>query len=68
MHKGIVEIDEHGSTASDITGGSITARMASFANRKKESVLNFRVEHPFIFLIKDTTINVLLIIGAVLNV
>jgi serpin B len=61
VHKAFVEIDEKGTEASAATAVVISSRGLS------EKPIDFRVDHPFIFLIRDNQSGTILFLGRVIN-
>ena len=63
VHKAFVDVSEQGTEAAAATG--ITMRAT--AMRMPEQAVVFRADHPFIFLIRDTSTGVILFIGHLMN-
>lgn len=61
MHKAFVDVNELGTEAGGSTGLVVRARAVP------ERKFFLRVYHPFIFLIRDTIYNSILLIGRVVN-
>lgn len=59
FHKAVVEIDETGTEAAAATGMVISPLSASYNVNSVEFIAN----HPFIFIIKDNKMNVILFLG-----
>ncbi|XP_064482066.1 intracellular coagulation inhibitor 1-like [Ornithodoros turicata] len=55
MHKAVVEVNEEGSEASGATMVSVT----------RSAVMTFKVNHPFLFFIRDVGTNMILFMGVV---
>ena len=62
IHKTFVEVDENGTTAAAAT--SVEAELMSMPIREKEPVL-FRVDHPFVFAIRERSTGAILFIGEI---
>jgi serpin B len=65
VHSGYVQIDENGSEAS-AGGGGFTDSSGAVPDRPEELV-QFRADHPFIFVIDDVRTGTVLFIGRVVN-
>jgi serpin B len=63
VHKAFVDVSEQGTEAAAATG--ITMRAA--AMRMPDPAVIFRADHPFLFLIRDTSTGVVLFIGRLMN-
>src|ERR1039458_8984552 len=63
VHKAFIDVSEQGTEAAAATG--ITMRAT--AMRMPEQAVVFRADHPFIFLIRDTSTGVILFIGHLMN-
>ena len=63
VHKAFVDVSEQGTEAAAATG--ITMRATAI--RMPEQAVVFRADHPFIFLIRDTSTGVILFIGHLMN-
>ena len=61
IHKAFVEVDELGTRAAAVTAGS------GFMGGSPPRPLVFRVDHPFVFLIRDNRTGGILFIGRVVN-
>lgn len=62
-HKAYVDVAEEGTEAAAATGITMQRAMA----HAPEPVIDFRADHPFLFLIRDTSSGVILFIGRVMN-
>ncbi len=62
IHKTFVDVDENGTAAAAAT--SVEAELMSMPIREKEPVL-FRVDHPFVFAIREKSTGVILFIGEI---
>ena len=63
VHKAFVDVAEQGTEAAAATG--ITMRTATA--RAPQPVIDFRADHPFLFLIRDTRSGAILFLGRVTN-
>jgi serpin B len=63
VHKAFVDVSERGTEAAAATGIGVQPT----AMRMPEQAIVFRADHPFIFLIRDTRIGVVLFIGRLMN-
>jgi serpin B len=63
VHKAFVDVSERGTEAAATTGITIRAT----AMPMPEPAVVFRADHPFIFLIRDTSSDVVLFIGRLMN-
>jgi serine protease inhibitor len=63
IHQAFVDVDEHGTEAAAATA---VMAVAGAAPPSEKPVL-FRADHPFLFLIRDTTANVVLFAGRVVD-
>lgn len=62
LHKAVVEVNEEGSKVAGATGVLVATRVGSSGSRY---VTNVKVDHPFIFLIRDTKGGNVLFLGQV---
>ena len=62
VHKAYVKVDEDGTEASAATGVTMTYESAVISNN-----MLFKIDRPFIFIIKDTETGTILFMGRVLN-
>ena len=62
IHKTFVDVDENGTAAAAAT--SVEAELMSMPIREKEPVL-FRVDHPFVFAIRERSTGAILFIGEI---
>ncbi len=65
IHKTFVDVDENGTAAAAAT--SVEAELMSMPIREKEPVL-FRVDHPFVFAIRERSTGAILFIGEIREV
>jgi serpin B len=63
MHKAIIDVSEDGTTA-DVTSGNIETRDAL----DEATPIEFRVDHPFMFVIRDRITGMIFAMGKVENV
>jgi serpin B len=63
VHKAFVDVSEQGTEAAAATG----IAMHATAMRTVEQPVVFRADHPFLFLIRDTSSGVVLFIGRLMN-
>jgi serpin B len=63
VHKAFVDVSERGTEAAAATG----VTMHALAMRMPEQPVVFRADHPFLFLIRDTSTGVALFIGRLTN-
>jgi serpin B len=63
VHKAFVDVSERGTEAAAATGITIRAT----AMPMPEQAVVFRADHPFIFLIRDTSSDVVMFIGRLMN-
>jgi len=61
LHKAYVEVNEEGTEAAAATGAVVTAKLAVEMPRR------FPVDHPFLFLIRDSSTGSLLFLGRVVD-
>jgi serpin B len=61
LHKVVIDVDENGTEAAAATGVVITKRTADMI----VDPVAFRVDHPFIYLIKDNRNDVILFLGQI---
>jgi serpin B len=66
VHSGYVQIGENGSEAARAPGGAVTDGAGAVPDQPEELV-EFRVDHPFIFVIYDAQAKTILFIGRVVN-
>ena len=59
IHKAYVDVNEEGTEAAAATGAII----ALHAVRRPEPIPDFRADHPFLFLIRDTHTGSILFLG-----
>ncbi len=63
VHKAFVDLSEQGTEAAAATG----VVLRSMAMRRPEPPIVFRADHPFLFLIRDTTSGAVLFIGRLMD-
>jgi serpin B len=63
LHKAYIEVNEKGTEAAAATAMAVAGRAARIQERPRE----FRADHPFLFLIRDSTTGSLLFMGRVVN-
>jgi serpin B len=61
LHKAYIDVNEKGTEAAVVTAGTITPLAMSAAEESKE----FRADHPFLFLLRDSSTGSILFIGRV---
>jgi serpin B len=61
LHKAYIDVNEKGTEAAAVTAGTITPLAMSAAEESKE----FRADHPFLFLLRDSSTGSILFIGRV---
>jgi serpin B len=63
IHKAFVDVNEEGTEAAAATGGP----MRPTAIRSPEEPVDFRADHPFVFLIRDNRTQSILFLGRLVN-
>jgi len=62
-HKAFIDVSEQGTEAAAATG----VGLRSMAVRRPEPAIDFRADHPFLFLIRDTSSGTILFIGRLMD-
>lgn len=65
FHKAVVDVKENGVTAAAATAGTMAAGCAPGGETKK--VINFRVDRPFVFVLRDSESGMIYFIGQIEN-
>jgi serpin B len=63
IHKAFVDVNEEGTEAAAVTGITVVIQSA----RIEPPILEFRADHPFLFLVRDTQSRAILFLGRVMN-